>query len=410
MKYLLSLTILAVAIGLPLLGLAQSSADCAGSQVIQFSQKKRSFAFPAPADRGGELAEISNRGACPSGFQREHHTQWFRFVSPFSGWLGIELVPELVADDYDLLVYPDTLAESCAAIVAEELCPVRAIISRNDTSIASRTGLSLEGMGIEIPIGPGAAFGELLSVKKGEAYYLVVDNVYGGEGGFQLNFSYFFQPKIQVRVVDSVSREGIVAEVGLHSWPDSSLIAVDSSLASGYWDTEPFLPYGTQLYLSIQAEKYLKRSFPLKRKRLRGMSREPLEVALLSLAEGTVIQLDNVLFRGGLAIFLPASYPTLEKLHQLLVDQPDLHIQIEGHVNAAGSPPSQWESPTHKRLSQQRAEAVQQYLIKRGIAPDRLSAQGFAATRMLHPYTMGERQMQQNRRVEVRIVSTAGEE
>jgi outer membrane protein OmpA-like peptidoglycan-associated protein len=72
----------------------------------------------------------------------------------------------------------------------------------------------------------------------------------------------------------------------------------------------------------------------------------------------------------------------LDRLGQALVDDrlKEFSFMIEGHTDAHGS------APYNQTLSEQRARAVQHYLIEYfGIAEARLVARGFGKTRLLDP-------------------------
>jgi peptidoglycan-associated lipoprotein len=61
----------------------------------------------------------------------------------------------------------------------------------------------------------------------------------------------------------------------------------------------------------------------------------------------------------------------LDKLVQLLIDNPEIKIEMGSHTDSVGSLAYNYE------LSRNRAEATVAYLIRKGIAPDRLKAKGY---------------------------------
>ncbi len=71
------------------------------------------------------------------------------------------------------------------------------------------------------------------------------------------------------------------------------------------------------------------------------------------------------------ATIRPVSFPILDTVAQVLNDFPDITLEIQGHTDSRGS------DSYNLRLSQERAEAVRQYLIAKGIAPERLTARGY---------------------------------
>ncbi len=95
---------------------------------------------------------------------------------------------------------------------------------------------------------------------------------------------------------------------------------------------------------------------------------------------------------------LPDSFALLDQVVQVLNDFPKMHISIEGHTDSVGTEAS------NMRLSEKRAEAVLDYLVSKGIGPDRLEATGFGPTKPIAS-NKTVRGRSQNRRTEFRIVS-----
>ena len=95
---------------------------------------------------------------------------------------------------------------------------------------------------------------------------------------------------------------------------------------------------------------------------------------------------------------LPDSYPLLNQVAQVLKDYPAMKIAIEGNTDSVGA------ETMNMKLSQARAEEVRAYLVKRGIAEERLEAVGLGPTRPIAS-NKTESGRAQNRRTEFRIVS-----
>jgi len=73
-------------------------------------------------------------------------------------------------------------------------------------------------------------------------------------------------------------------------------------------------------------------------------------------------------------------------------------IEISGHTDDVG------DDASNLTLSQQRAESVRNYLIKKGIAANRVVAKGYGETMPVTTGTSDEAR-QKNRRTEVKILS-----
>jgi outer membrane protein OmpA-like peptidoglycan-associated protein len=91
------------------------------------------------------------------------------------------------------------------------------------------------------------------------------------------------------------------------------------------------------------------------------------------------------------------SHKLLNAVVKLLEANPELRVRVEGHTDDTGTP--EW----NQELSEKRAEAVRQYLIKKGIAEDRLESAGYGTTRPVVEGT-SERARKKNRRVEFVII------
>ena len=78
------------------------------------------------------------------------------------------------------------------------------------------------------------------------------------------------------------------------------------------------------------------------------------------------------------AALLPASEKVLDEVADLLSKETNLKVDIEGHTSSDGN------FNTNMRLSNERAETVKNYLIKKGVDPSRLTSQGFGPTKPLN--------------------------
>lgn len=84
-------------------------------------------------------------------------------------------------------------------------------------------------------------------------------------------------------------------------------------------------------------------------------------------------------------------------IYSKLVEYPDLRIRIEGHCDTTGT------DAINIPLSQQRAEAVKEYLVAKGINPDRLEALGYGSSQP-KDLSNNVEALARNRRVEFRVI------
>ncbi len=111
-----------------------------------------------------------------------------------------------------------------------------------------------------------------------------------------------------------------------------------------------------------------------------------------------IIITEKIFFTLGKAKILSVSFNILDELSALLMKNPDIKIRIEGYTDSTGRP------ETNLRLSQKRAEAVRDYLIKKGITPERMTAKGYGMTMPIADNKTAAGRAE-NRRVEFSITS-----
>lgn len=107
--------------------------------------------------------------------------------------------------------------------------------------------------------------------------------------------------------------------------------------------------------------------------------------------------LDNVHFDFGKSTIRPESYPELQELVDYLKSKEEVKVEIAGHTDNVG------KDADNLKLSQQRAEAIRNYVIKKGIKAERIRAKGYGATQPVADNST-DAGRQQNRRTEVRIL------
>lgn len=95
----------------------------------------------------------------------------------------------------------------------------------------------------------------------------------------------------------------------------------------------------------------------------------PIHFTLASLSKP--VGLDNIFFEFAKATLTPESSTALDKLVKILTDNPNITIEIGAHTDRIGS------ADGNLQLSGKRAQSVVDYLIKKGIEAERLTAKGY---------------------------------
>jgi ribosomal protein S18 acetylase RimI-like enzyme len=100
--------------------------------------------------------------------------------------------------------------------------------------------------------------------------------------------------------------------------------------------------------------------------------------------------------------FFTVEYQDAAVAEALKQQDPSKRMVVEGHTDSQGSP------ATNQPLSLNRAAAVRDYLVTRGVASDKITAVGMAATRPIVDNNTAENRAN-NRRVEIVVQpSTTG--
>jgi outer membrane protein OmpA-like peptidoglycan-associated protein len=102
----------------------------------------------------------------------------------------------------------------------------------------------------------------------------------------------------------------------------------------------------------------------------------------------------SIEFETGSAVIKPASYQLLDEIFESAVVAEGLKLGIYGHTDNSGS------DAVNIPLSEKRANAVKEYLQKKGLKENRMEAKGYGATQPIAPNTT-DAGRSKNRRVEI---------
>jgi OmpA-OmpF porin, OOP family len=120
--------------------------------------------------------------------------------------------------------------------------------------------------------------------------------------------------------------------------------------------------------------------------------------ARVVLTDSDIQILDKVQFETGSDKLLPVSFPLLDAVAGVMVENEQIElVEIQGHTDATGS------AAINRKLSAARAESVKKYLGDKGVAKTRLSTKGFGPdVPIADNQTAAGRDA--NRRVEFKII------
>jgi outer membrane protein OmpA-like peptidoglycan-associated protein len=197
-------------------------------------------------------------------------------------------------------------------------------------------------------------------------------------------------------IYDAETNQPLEATITLIDNEKGDTIAVlTSNAASGKYLIS--LPAGRNYGIAVTAPGYAFHSENFIVETTQGYREVRKDIGLNKYKTGTVIILRNIFFDFDKATLRPESKAELERVYQLLVENPRLKIRIAGHTDSMGS------DEYNQKLSENRARSVYEYLIQRGISADRLSYIGYGESKPVDTNETDEGR-QNNRRVELEIL------
>lgn len=199
---------------------------------------------------------------------------------------------------------------------------------------------------------------------------------------------------IEGTVVDEKTGLPLSATVVIHSKDGRDSLLTD---AQGFFSAK--LPKGKVVGIDVFAKCYFLKTEMVKA--MPGLA--PLHYPLKPALTGEKMDIGNLFYVGGQAVLLEKSLPELPKILRFMEVNPQMKIEIAGHVNFPNRPPVTKESAEYL-LSLNRAKLVHDYLLKNGIAQDRIRFQGYGNWQMKYPNAVLESDQAQNRRVEIRVL------
>ncbi len=194
---------------------------------------------------------------------------------------------------------------------------------------------------------------------------------------------------VKAKVRDAVTRQSIVAQVEFVDLSNGEVFAEASTKSDGTFLT--CLPLGKNYALNVSKKKYL---FATENFSLAGNAdfSKPflLEILLQPIENQTAtnpgeslektptvgrpVVLNNVFFDSGKSELLRESAIELNRLAELMLENPSLKFQINGHTDSDG------DEILNQKLSEARAKSVFDFLVSKNVPAERLSFRGFGET------------------------------
>ena len=201
---------------------------------------------------------------------------------------------------------------------------------------------------------------------------------------------------VKGKVYDLKTTKGLPSAVELTDMTSGQIISkVQTDETGNFLIT---LPVGKNYVFNVNRKGYLFYSGNYMLESNAPDSTYKRDIPLQPIEANASIVLNNIFFDINKFDLRPESQIELDKIVQLLNDNPTVKIEISGHTDNQGKPAD------NLTLSDKRAKTVVAYLINHRIKPDRLTYKGFGETKPVAD-NKTDTGRAKNRRTELRITS-----
>ena len=207
----------------------------------------------------------------------------------------------------------------------------------------------------------------------------------------------------QGKITSATTKEPVIAKITYQSEPYGSKIGflTGSSFNFALFDNDKYS-------ITVEAPGYAKAKYMLDpaqaneyRKVVKdielGLPTSAAKEAEVTRTVGKVMRLDNLIFAASTSKIEASSHEELDQVVKMLKDNPKMIIQLEGHTDIIGVP------ALNMKLSQDRVDAVKNYLVGKGADKGRIKTKAFGGTQPLSRENTEEAH-KLNRRVELRVL------
>lgn len=236
------------------------------------------------------------------------------------------------------------------------------------------------------------------------------------KGGYgDLDIYYFVMPE-ELRPTKTLYFEGIVFDANSKSPVPGKFQLIDLKSGKEVIFSEAdkvtgeflvSLPLNKEYALNVSYPGYTFFSKNFNMTNPDGLEAIHMDVPLVPITSDKPVLLENVFFDLSKATLRPESSIELDKLNDFLSKNSTIKIEIGGHTDTRG------DEKENQKLSEDRAKAVYDYLIKKGVSPTRLSYRGYGESQPVVEDTViskmnsekeKETAHQFNRRTEYKII------
>jgi OOP family OmpA-OmpF porin len=198
------------------------------------------------------------------------------------------------------------------------------------------------------------------------------------------------------KVYDKKTGKPLVADIHYEVLPGGKEAGIAHTNPST-GDYKITLPAGSMYGFRAEAKGYVAVNENLDVKKVTEYAEIQRDLKLVPVEVGQTVRLNNLFFDFNKSQLKSESFAELDRLVELLKASPKMEVEIEGHTDNVGN------DAANKKLSNDRAKAVRDYLVSKNIPAAHLKTIGYGKAKPLASNDTEEGR-QQNRRVEFTIL------
>lgn len=200
---------------------------------------------------------------------------------------------------------------------------------------------------------------------------------------------------VKGRVYNSKTNASVEATITYEELPSGQVAGRANYQSDGEYNL--ILRYGKNYGIIAKADGYIPVSVNIDLQKENEYEERRIDLEMVPIEKGLTIRLNNIFFNTGKWELKEESTPELERLVEFMKQNKKVSIEISGHTDDVG------QEADNLTLSENRAKAVYDYLISKGVSSNRLLSKGFGEGKPLFENSTEENR-QLNRRVEFKIL------
>ncbi|HPM32715.1 MAG TPA: OmpA family protein, partial [Chryseolinea sp.] len=199
------------------------------------------------------------------------------------------------------------------------------------------------------------------------------------------------------KVIDEVDAKPLAATISLvDNETNKTVSKISSDPVTG--EFELVIPHGGNYGVATEKTGYLFNSINFNLPKFAEFQEIDTHIIMSRAEVGSKVVLKNIFFEVGKSELKTQSVAEVEKILELLLANPNLMVQINGHTDNTGNVAS------NKALSLKRAKSVVDYIVGKGINETRITAKGYGSERPIVSNDDEDGGREINRRTEIEII------